>query len=355
MGDHLDVAKGFGATQDSEARVKAALKWLAANQSESGRWEARRLSGGAGLAADRQDRHAAGAQADTGITGLALLAFLAAGHSHLQGPHQTTVRRGLEFLLASQDANGCLGSTPNQYERMYCHAMATCALSEAYAMTRDERLGPGVRRAIGYTLAAQDRVTGGWRYHPGDPGDTSQLGWQVMALKSAELAGIEMPAATREGISRFLKSVTAGHSGGLARYQPARGFPSRSMTAEAMVCRQFLNLPMSNTAIDEATGYLLEEPPGMGQTNLYYWYYGTLSTYQLQGDAWERWNAALQKNLLGTQRTEGELAGSWDPDPVWGGCGGRAYSTALSALCLEVYYRFLPLYAHSGNGDRRTK
>ena len=99
LGDHLEAAKGFGATQDSEARVKAALRWLANNQSGSGRWEARRLSGGAGLAGDRQDRQAAGAHADTGITGLALLAFLAAGHTHLQGPHQEMVRHGLEFLI----------------------------------------------------------------------------------------------------------------------------------------------------------------------------------------------------------------------------------------------------------------
>ncbi len=352
VGDHLEVAKGFGATQDSEARVKAALGWLAANQSDSGRWEAHRLSGGAGLAADRQDRQAAGAQADSGITGLALLAFLAAGHTHLQGPHQTTVRHGLEYLLAVQDSNGFLGATNNQYERMYCHAMATCAISEAYAMTRDERLGPAVRRAINYTLAAQDRVTGGWRYHPGDPGDTSQLGWQVMALKSAELAGIDIPQATRDGIGRFLKSVAAGRSGGLARYQPNRGLPSRSMTAEALVCREFMGLSTSSQAVDEAVGYLLQEPPGAGLTNVYYWYYATLGMYQLQGDGWHRWNETLQKNLMATQRTDGELAGSWDPDPVWGGCGGRAYSTALSTLCLEVYYRFLPLHAEANAGRR---
>ena len=77
---------------------------------------------------------------------------------------------------------------------MYCHAMATCALSEAYAMSRDDRrLQAAVRRAIGYTLRAQDRASGGWRYRPSDPGDTSQLGWQVMALKSGQLAGIEIP------------------------------------------------------------------------------------------------------------------------------------------------------------------
>jgi hypothetical protein len=355
VGDHLQVARGRGATQDSEARVTAALRWLAANQTEGGRWEARRLGGGAGRAADLEDRQAAGAQADSGITGLSLLAFLAAGHTHVQGPDQRTVRRGLSYLMSMQDADGCLGASNNRYERMYCHAMATCALCEAFAMTGDEWLGPSVRRAIRYTIVAQDRIGGGWRYHPGDPGDTSQLGWQVMALKSAELAGIAVPPETRDGIQRFLKSVAAGRSSGLARYQPNRGSVSRSMTAEALVCRQFMALSQTPESIEEASSFVLQDAPGASQTNVYYWYYATLGMYQVQGDAWRKWNEALQKNLMASQRTEGDLAGSWDPDPVWGGCGGRAYSTALSALCLEVYYRFLPLHIEAAGRPQRSK
>jgi hypothetical protein len=212
-----------------------------------------------------------------------------------------------------------------------------------------------VRRAIGYTVDAQDRATGGWRYRPSDPGDTSQLGWQVMALKSAQLAGLEIPAQTRGGIERFLKSVTLGRDGGLACYQPIRPVPSRSMTAEALACRQFLAIPSTPAALAEASAYLLEEVPGAGTTNFYYWYYATLAMYQLHGEPWKRWNDAMQRKLIATQRTDGELAGSWDPDPVWGGCGGRTYSTALGALCLEVYYRFMPLFAQAPGGEGRVK
>lgn len=351
-GDHLQGGRAFGATPESEAAVNDALRWLAANQRPNGRWDARGAGGGGQRAADGQDRQSAGLQADTGLTGLALLAFLAGGHTHLQGPHQVTVRRGLEYLLSMQDSEGCLGGPGNRYERMYCHAMATCALSEAYAMTRDRRLQSGVQRAIGYTLRAQDRGTGGWRYLPSDPGDTSQLGWQLMALKSAELAGMKTPAETRDGMVRFLGSVTLGTNGGLACYQSTRPIATRSMTAESMVCRQFLGMSISPQAAAEASAFLLQEPPGVGQTNHYYWYYATLAMYQLQGDGWKRWNAALQKSLLGSQRQDGSNSGSWDPDPVWGGCGGRVYSTALSTLCLEVYYRYLPLYVA---GDGRGK
>jgi len=227
--------------------------------------------------------------------------------------------------------------------------MATFALSEAYAMTHDHRLEQPLRRAIAYTIAAQHPTTGGWRYKPHEMGDTSQLGWQLMALKSADLAGIPMPEQTRAGAIRFLKSVAAGEEGGLASYRPGE-VPSHSMTAEALVCRQFLGMARDNPAADEAGKSLLGELPSKDKVNLYYWYYGTLGMYQLQGDYWQRWNEALQAALVGRQQTDGDSAGSWDPVCVWGGYGGRVYSTAMSALCLEVYYRFLPLYNDPGVG-----
>jgi hypothetical protein len=212
-------------------------------------------------------------------------------------------------------------------------------------MTSDERRREPVRRALGFTVSAQNPKTGGWRYQPGDPGDTSQLGWQYMALKSGELAGIPIPDATREGIYKFLQSVSTGRSGGLALYRALPNErPTRVMSAEAIACWQLLGMKRDHPAGREAADYIVEELPGGGPHNVYYWYYGTLALYQLQGEPWARWNEALRSTLLRSQRKDGPLAGSWDPDTVWGGYGGRVYSTAVSTLCLEVYYRFLPLY-----------
>jgi hypothetical protein len=117
------------------------------------------------------------------------------------------------------------------------------------------------------------------------------------------------------------------------------------MTAEAMVCRHFLGLPADEPeAQREAGNFLMEELPGQGRPNLYYWYYATMAMHQLQGDYWQTWNRALRKALVESQRIDGDDAGSWDTNTVWGGYGGRVYTTAMGALCLEVYYRFLPLY-----------
>ena len=278
--------------------------------------------------------------------------MLGAGNTHLRGDYPENVRRGLNFLLQSQDAEGCLSGSADRYAAMYCHAIATFALGEAYGMTGERRLEQPLRRAIDYTIAAQDPYGGGWRYKPHDAGDTSQLGWQFMALKSAQTAGIPMPEATRQGIIRYLQSVASHGNGGLASYRPLEP-PSRTMTAEAMLCWQFLGISRDHPACDEAANYLLSAPPGVGQTNFYYWYYGTLVMYQFQGDGWQRWNTAVATQLVGLQNKEGPLAGSWDPDSVWGGYGGRIYSTALGAMCLEVYYRFLPVYGK--RAPRRTE
>ncbi len=348
--DRAELVRRRGGSAESEAAVQAALAWLAANQSADGRWDADRFGAGRETAALGQNRQGAGARADTAMTGLALLAFMGAGNTHKQGPYAKNVQRGLEFLIASQGKDGNLAGESETYAYMYCHGMATFALCEAYAMSGDKRLEGPAKAAINYTLGGQIKATGGWRYRqiesPGEQGDTSQLGWQWMSLKSAEMADIDVPPAAREGVARFLGIVSSGASGGKASYRLGER-PTRTMTAEALVCREFLGMPRENPAAEEAANFVLEELPGAGKINMYYWYYATLGMYQLQGPKWDRWNQAMQNTLVPKQRTDGEAAGSWDPECIWGGYGGRVYSTAMSALCLEVYYRYLPVYRSS--------
>ena len=347
-------AERHGATHASEAAVADGLKWLAANQEPDGRWSASRHGAGREMRVGGEDRGGTGGRADSGITGLALLAFLAAGNTHQRGDYHNTVARGLEFLISVQKPDGDMSAGATMFAKMYCHSMATFALCEAYGMTGDARLERPVRRAIGYTVASQDRRTGGWRYTPGMAGDTSQLGWQLMALKSAELAGVPISPETRRGAIQFLRSVSYGQHGGLASYRPGEK-TSRPMTAEAMVCRQLLGMPPNSPTAIEAADHILAELPGKGSVNLYYWYYSTLGLYQLQDDHWPRWNQALQNELVRRQRDSGNDAGSWDPETVWGGYGGRVYSTALATLCLEVYYRYLPRYLETATADQTRR
>ncbi|MEX2185895.1 MAG: hypothetical protein WD875_03835 [Pirellulales bacterium] len=357
--NRAQIAAAGGGSAETEAAVDRALAWLAAHQSADGRWNVARLEGGLEPRTAGHDRQGAGIGADTGVTGLALLAFLGAGHTHLEGDHRDTVRRGLEFLLNAQDRRGSVEGDARLFAKMYCHGMGALALSEAYAMTGDVRLRDAVRDAVAFTAAAQHTATGGWRYLPAQPGDNSpgslgdmsQHGWQVMILKSARLAGVDVSEVTLSRAARFVQSTASGTHGGLSSYRP-RERASGTMTAEALVCRMFLDMPRGGDLDREAGDLLLSELPSAERPNFYYWYYGTLAMHDIQGEHWRQWNEAMQRTLLESQRGTsdgggdggGDGKGSWDPDPIWGGYGGRTYSTALAALSLEVYYRYLPLY-----------
>lgn len=355
--DLTELATERGGSSQTQAAVNAALAWLAVNQSPNGGWDASKFGSGVERVVMGHNRQGAGTEADTGVTGLAILAFLGAGHSHTHGAYRNEVARALEYLRQHQRSDGSLFGEAELFARTYCHSMATLAVCEAYAMTRDQRLDPLCRAAVSYSLAMQHPADGGWRYRRGDMGDTSQHGWQLMALKSAQLAGIEVPDMTWACAERFLRRVKRGNHGGLAAYRPD-GPPSRTMTAEAWFCHQLLQADrggsLNPSAIREAVESLEQELPSPSNRNLYYWYYATLALQQNKHyspedtSSWETWNHALTTALIGTQQSDG----SWDADTVWGGYGGKVYTTSLSTLCLEVYYRYKPAQGRSELADR---
>ena len=222
--------------------------------------------------------------------------------------------------------------------------MVLLALSEALATTGDNRLLVAVQKGVDFSVAAQNTSDGGWRYQPGDSGDMSQFGWQVLALHSAQLGGAQVSEKTFDQMKAFLKSCSSGVDGGLASYRPKQR-PSATMTAEALLCRYFLHQHVSEAALIEAKKMISREIPNQQHVNMYYWYYGTQAMYHAGGQDWDNWNEAMKETLLPTQIRTGSDAGSWEPNGMWGGYGGRVYSTATAALNLEVYYRYLPVYS----------
>jgi hypothetical protein len=355
------LAQRAGASAASEQAVERALDWLARHQDAAdGRWDGGTAKYRDGTVAPDDDSFLihcpAGeicfgecyyAEADTALTGLSLLAYLGAGYTHLDGKYAPVVARGLEFLLKSQKADGDLRGS-SLAVGMYCHSMATLAICEAYALTGDSRLRSPVEKAVGFLVRSRAVDGLAWRYAPGAPsGDTSILGWAVMALKSARTVGIPIPPETQAGVLGWLKRVSKGRDGGLACYnfEAAGTNPTPTMTAEAWACRQFLEVGGPGPSSEEAAGYLLQNRSDRGEFNIYYLYYGTLSMYQHGGDAWSTWNARVRDEVVRRQRAKGHMAGSWDPDDSpYGPKGGRIYGTALATLTLEVYYRFLRLY-----------
>ncbi len=79
-----------------------------------------------------------------------------------------------------------------------------------------------------------------------------------------------------------------------------------------------------------------------------------LTPIRVGGEPWNKWNKAMQTAIVDTQRKDTDFCmykGSWDPLDPWAEDGGRVYSTAALAMCLEVYYRY-PRVALTNLGDK---
>lgn len=353
--------KQQGGSDETEAAIARGLAYLASIQQPDGSWNPRQTDAGRELQVLGHNRQGAGAQADTAITGLAILAFLGAGNTHLEGPYREQVRRGLEYLMARQHRSGSLAGPSQFFAQMYCHSMALLALSEASSLTGDQRLEEAVKQGVAYSVQAQNQTIGGWRYQPGDSGDMSQFGWQVMALNSAALNGQRLDDKTLGLMKSFLQRHTQGQASGLAHYRYGEDI-SPVMTAEAMFCRYLLQVPITEAAAEEAAQEILgnrladktgKNLPGRAVDNVYFWYYGTLALHQMAiqpafaknatiQNAWQQWNTELKSRLLTLQESAtSDQAGSWDSKWfMWGCYGGRVYATAMSTMCLQVYYRY---------------
>jgi hypothetical protein len=345
LGKSGDDVHKSGSTGTFGNPVLKALDWLARHQMPDGNWS---LAQFATRCSDKTCTGIGGTQRnqDMAATALGLLPLLGAGQTHREGKYKQPVHKGLHWLIEHQKPDGDLRGG----DTMYSHGFAALALCEAYGMTKDQIVGAAAQKAIDFIEKAQHKEGGGWRYNPGTPGDTSVFGWQMAALRSAQLAGLNVAPATLDGARKYLKSAASDEQSGQFSYMPA-GQPSLSMTAVGLLDSLCLGAKPGDPPIAAGVKVLMKNLPDAteaGHRNAYYWFYATQVAGKVQGEPQRAWNAKLRETLLATQAKEGCAAGSWDPGkPVketWGEPGGRLMVTSLSTLSLEVYYRFLPIF-----------
>ncbi len=322
-----------GGTPESEAAVERGLAWLAKHQRRDGSWHFdHNLSDCQG-----QCRNAGDHTSTTAATAVALLPFLGAGQTHRHGEHQRVIQSGLNYLRSR------IRTTPHGADlregTMYAQGLAAITLCEAYALTQDPALKEAAQAAIDYIVWAQDKQGGGWRYAPGEVGDTTVTGWQVMALKSAQMAYLRVPPQVFPKVTQFLNTV---QSEGGARYGYLTPGKEPNTTAVGLLCRMYLGWTPDNSTLRLGVEFLADTRPS--PTDLYFNYYATQVLHHFGGRRWETWNTTMRDHLVKTQMQAGHESGSWHfanrhTDP-----GGRLLCTALAIMTLEVYYRYLPLY-----------
>ncbi|MEK7411702.1 MAG: prenyltransferase/squalene oxidase repeat-containing protein, partial [Planctomycetota bacterium] len=358
-----------GGTPATEDAVKAALRWFKRHQSANGSWEADRYFQQCSEENKCEPGSFAGhapEEVNIALTAYALLCFLGHGHDHMTAdPFRPTVRKAIDYLIAVQKADGLFGN------RNYEHAIATMALVDAYAMTLDPALRSPAQKGVDIILDRQirDAHAGdkayarlGWDYGRGETGrnDSSVTGWNLMALKEAHEAGLNVQdglEGTKTWLERTWKCNNDGKDGrpdwqkldiykdesrfsytwytGMTSFDPER-MRSQQLAPVALVGAIFLGRRTGDTMVETLANYVVNKQlPQKWPTNTYYLYYNTLGIYQVKGPRWDAWNKTVSNLLLNAQRRgDGCLDGSWD----WEGTNfhghqiGRVLSTAYCCL-----------------------
>jgi len=338
MGPQRTVALNkFNGNNQTENGVERALQWLKANQESDGSWKC-------------------GQSAPAG-TALATLAFLGHGETPDSTEFGQTVTKGLLYLARHIDTNGLITGVSQDYIGYgYSQGPVVLALSEGYAMTRSPILREPLDRALQAIFQEQaapkthPQDVGGWRNQsaPNDS-DVSVTGWMIMALKSAQADGIEIPPSVFDKAGEYLWNMYDTKNPGFGYQKPER-YPS--MTAVGVLCQQFLGNgkdPRIRASLDYLREQKVNWEKAEGDFVLYGWYYMTQAMFQGGGAYWQYWNNEIRDTMVKNQLRDGR----WQPPPhsnieVRDLAGTPAYSTALGALILEVYYRYQPV-------DRSTK
>lgn len=336
-----------GGTPESEAAVALALEWFANHQRPDGSWS---FEHSQGPCRNRCRNDGALATNTVAATSMALLPFLGAGQTHKEGKYKKVVEAGLYFLGSQMKISESGGSLmqADGGGSMYSHGLASIVICEAYAMTEDRSLANAAQQAINFIQYAQDPVGGGWRYSPQSPGDTSVVGWQLMALKSGHMAYLQIDPRTIKGCEKFLDSVQVDYGSGYGYTDPGNG---QATTAVGLLCRMYLGWNRDHPALKR--GVLAMSKAGPDPANMYYNYYATQVMRHYDGPEWEKWNAVMRDQLVGSQSKQGHEKGSWfmPGDGLGAATGGRIYCTSMSTMILEVYYRHMPLYQQDTTED----
>ncbi len=358
VGERVQRRDAYAKTEGARApmaAVRRALDWLAIHQTNEGGWDADEFELQCRL---NKCADPAMSISDVGVSGAALLAFLGAGETQATGRYRSAVKRGLRYLTAQQDAEGCL-SRRDAATFLHDHMWATLAVTEAYALTGSQRWKAHAQRAVDFVLAAENPYLGwGHGVRRGD-NTTTMTALAMAVLRAAEDAGLFDDAVVRRGAVAWVTKLTSAENGRVGNVtrggasDPKR-FPALGglgPTAAALMVRLYAGeSPARNASFAGGAKLVRQEPPRAPadgeEADFAYWYWGSLAMFQLGGADWKAWKAPVRKAILATQRREPgrDEGGSWDASGAQAVHGGRVFATALNCMTLEIEYRYERLF-----------
>ncbi|MBI5763806.1 MAG: terpene cyclase/mutase family protein [Planctomycetes bacterium] len=306
---------------DDRARIQLAvnkgLAWLAAQQQPDG-------SFGSG---SQYGRH-------VGITALACMAFVSDGSVPGRGPYSRVVENGLNFVLNSCSDQSGLIAAETSYGPMYGHGFATLFLAEMYGMSPRADLREKLQKAVALIVRTQnDR--GGWRYHPVKAdADISVTICQVMALRAARNAGVEVPKSVIDRSIQYVKD-SQNPDGGFRYMLDSSG--SMFARSAAGVASLYYAGIYEDRSTRRGVAYLKKFIPGKTEEQTHYYYghyYAAQAMHLAGGQHWAEWWPAIRDELLSKQA----------PDGSWRGEAGTEYGTAMAMIILQMPKETMPIF-----------
>ena len=344
-GDDISLVR---ITPEQEQAVEHGLAWLAEHQNEDGSWSA-----DVGFKLNTTYRVTAKERGHVGVTALAGMAFLASGNLPGRGRYGDQIERALGYVLSCVQDDGYITRAGT---RMYSHAFATLFLAEIYGTTHREDVRVDLQRAVDFIVKCQNDE-GGWRYVPlARESDMSIVVCQVIALRAARNIGIRVPKIT---IDRAIDYVVESAVTDDARRQTYSSYRSElgtfhyqkdthtrstfALTAAGVTALHGLGI-YSNDLIRKGIDYLNRDFDRHNSLygdrgHYFFWYghyYGVQAMYTVGGRDWQNYFQKLRAFLLERQDPDGSWRNSEGP--------GRAFSTAVGCLILEIPYCFLPIF-----------
>ncbi len=318
-----------------DAAIKRGIDYLVSEQHAEGRY--------AGAINDGQSRDHLVA-----MTSLSIMAMAAVGHQPSDAtPEGAAMAHAIDFVLQPehQAAGQYFGADGS---RMYGHGITTLMLAEMLGMGVDEeqdvRIRASLQGAVDLILASQKsgknwQNRGGWRYEPRSrDSDLSVSVWQVMALRSAKNAGLDIPAESIDEAVAYIRRCYSERHGAFC-YIPGCA-PDYAMVAAGalsmQVCGQYDADEVRSAAV------WLESNELNYQHNWFFYgtYYYAQAMYQRGGTFAQHARSRVEDILLRHQSD----AGFWAASSGQERGAGRVYSTAMAVLSLSVKYHYLPIY-----------
>jgi hypothetical protein len=315
-------------TPEMEAAVSRGLRWLASKQNNDGSFGDQRQWG-----------------PSVAITSISGLAFMSDGHLPDRGAYGDVVTRSLEYVLRNCADSGLISSDSGPAP-MYGHGFAALFLGEVYGMSagggetpQSQRLHEALVRASRLISGCQNEE-GGWRYYPvPNDADTSVTICQIMALRSARNAGLEVPKEVIDRAVAYVKRLQNDDGG--FRYQAQQPPSAWERSAAGVASLQYAGV-YDDQAVRDGLRYLsrygspLRMSGNAGARHFYYGhYYAVQAMYLAGGEWWATWWPLIREDLLSKQKADG----SWDDSQV-----GPQYGTAMALIILQMPKRYLPIF-----------